>query len=65
MKLDPLLADVIVCPACHGRLDVGPADDGAPATSVELACTGCARVYPVRDGVPVLLVDEARTPTDP
>ncbi|MCV2394156.1 hypothetical protein OEB99_07545 [Actinotalea sp. M2MS4P-6] len=42
--------ELLRCPACHATL----ADaDGS------LACTGCARVYPVRDGVPVLLVDEA------
>lgn len=40
------------CPACHAEL----ADD---AGGTRLTCTGCGLVYPVRDGVPVLLVDEA------
>ncbi|MFD4574098.1 Trm112 family protein [Streptomyces sp. NPDC058417] len=37
-------------------------DTDAPAT--ELLCTGtdCALAYPIRDGIPVLLVDEARRP---
>lgn len=53
MNLDPKLLDLIVCPACHAHL---AADE---ATS-ELVCTGCGLAYPVRDDIPVLLVDEAR-----
>ncbi len=53
MKLDERLLEVIACPACRSRLT--PGDD-------ELACQGCGLVYPVRDGIPVLLVDEARRP---
>lgn len=39
------------CPACHAELA-----DAADGTT--MACSGCSRVYPVSDGVPVLLVDE-------
>ena len=43
-----------------------PADPSRPAAGSpdvpELACQGCGLVYPVRDGIPVLLVDEARSP---
>ena len=53
MNIDPALLEILVCPACHGSLT---ADD---ATS-ELVCAGCRRAYPVRDQIPVLLVDEAR-----
>ncbi|MBY9076450.1 Trm112 family protein [Nocardioides sp. WL0053] len=55
MNLDPALLEIIVCPACHGALAV---DDAAQ----ELACTSCGLTYPVRDDIPVLLVDEARKP---
>jgi uncharacterized protein YbaR (Trm112 family) len=55
MKLDPMLLEIIVCPDCHGDLRV---DDAAE----ELVCTGCGLAYPVRDDIPVLLVDEARRP---
>ena len=53
-ELDPALLEIIVCPACRGR----------PRRSVgdELVCQGCGLAYPVRDGIPVLLVDEARKP---
>ncbi|MFL6062368.1 MAG: Trm112 family protein [Marmoricola sp.] len=53
MNLDPALLDLVVCPACHAGL---AADDAA----AELVCTGCGLAYPVRDDIPVLLVDEAR-----
>jgi uncharacterized protein YbaR (Trm112 family) len=55
MNLDPQLLALIVCPACHADLRV---DDAA----AELVCTGCGLAYPVRDDIPVLLVDEARKP---
>lgn len=53
--LDPLLLELVACPACHGGLAVD-------TSAGELTCTGCGRAYPVVDGIPVLLVDEARTP---
>lgn len=54
MKLDPMVLEIIACPACHSRLVID--EDAA-----ELACTGCDLNYPVRDDIPVLLVDEARS----
>ena len=51
--LDPALLEIIVCPACRADLD---------AAGEELVCQGCGLAYPVRDGIPVLLVDEARKP---
>ncbi len=53
MNLDEKLLDLIVCPACHAALAVDNAAE-------ELVCTGCGLAYPVRDDIPVLLVDEAR-----
>lgn len=53
---EELLA-IIVCPACHGTLEVVGAASGS-----ELVCVACGYAYPVRDGIPVLLVDEARKP---
>lgn len=55
MNLDPALLEIIVCPDCRGALAV---DDGTG----ELVCTACGLAYPVRDDIPVLLVDEARRP---
>jgi uncharacterized protein YbaR (Trm112 family) len=53
VNLDPALLDIIVCPACHGSLSV---------QGEELVCADCGLAYPVRDDIPVLLVDEARKP---
>lgn len=51
--IDQLLLDIIVCPDCHAKLT----HEGS-----ELICQGCGLAYPIRDEIPVLLVDEARRP---
>lgn len=52
--LDPELLAVLACPAeHHAPLEL---DSGAS----ELLCTECDRAFPIRDGIPVLLLDEAR-----
>ncbi len=60
-EISPELLAIIVCPSCKGDLTL---TDGATATAgePELVCSGCGLAYPVRDGIPVLLVDEARRP---
>ncbi|MBI1757700.1 MAG: Trm112 family protein [Actinobacteria bacterium] len=55
MNVDPDLLAILACPDCHASLTA--AEDAA-----ELVCTGCGLAYPVRDDIPVLLVDEARRP---
>ena len=54
MSLDRRLLSILVCPACHGEIELF--EQG-------LSCGGCGRVYPIRDGIPVMLVDEATPPT--
>jgi uncharacterized protein YbaR (Trm112 family) len=58
MKIDEWLLDILACPKCHSPLRP---DDAAS----ELVCTGadCGLAYPVRDDIPVLLIDEARDPS--
>ena len=57
--IEPWLREILRCPACRDELrdDTGP--DGQ-----ELVCTSgeCGLAYRVEDGIPVLLVDEARRP---
>ncbi len=55
--IDPVLLEVLACPAeHHAPLRLGTPDDpAAPA----LTCSECGRMFPIRDGIPVLLLDEA------
>ena len=48
--LDKDLLDILACPAC--RADVRLEGD-------RIVCAGCSRRYPVRDGIPIMLVEEA------
>lgn len=45
------LLEILVCPVCHSPVELtdGPA----------LLCQGCEVKYPIRDGIPVMLVEEA------
>lgn len=52
MALNTELTHLLACPKCLGALSVLPAQDG-------LFCAACGVVYPVRGGIPVMLVDEA------
>ncbi len=48
--IPPELMEILVCPSCKSDL----LEEGA-----ELVCTGCGLRYPVRDGIPIMLVEEA------
>ncbi|GAA2963701.1 Trm112 family protein [Actinokineospora diospyrosa] len=61
VTLDQQLLDILACPSDdHAPLRVGTPDD--PGADV-LTCTECGRRYPVTDGIPVLLLDEAEDPS--
>jgi uncharacterized protein YbaR (Trm112 family) len=47
------LLEILVCPLCKAALDQKPDGSG-------LKCVQCKRVYPIRDEIPVMLVDEAK-----
>ena len=51
--LDERLLEILVCPQCKGELEYR-------ADPEELLCTACALRYEVRDGIPVMLIDEAK-----
>lgn len=56
MSLDPRLLDILACPNCRG--DVEYLQD-----QQVIVCRGeCGYRYPVRDGIPVMLIDEAEKP---
>ena len=62
VELDPQLLEILACPSPdHAPLRAGSATD--PEADF-LTCTSCGRSFPVRDGIPVLLLDEAVAPAD-
>ena len=52
-KLDPALLELLVCPVSHGPLSY----DGKAG---ELVSKEAGLAYPVRDGIPIMLAEEAR-----
>lgn len=52
MPVDPELLDILACPAC--KTPVRLVKDGTA-----LKCDQCHRVYPIKDDIPVMLIDEA------
>ena len=57
MSLDHRLIHLLVCPLCKGPLEMLRDAEQRPA---ELGCRADRLAFPVRDGIPVMLVDEAR-----
>jgi uncharacterized protein YbaR (Trm112 family) len=55
--LSQTLLDILACPACKGKIEHVEKDQ-------KLVCQGeCQRRYPIRDGIPVMLIDEAELPS--
>jgi len=53
MTLSEQLLAILVCPRCKGKLEHRPDED-------RLLCHACHLAYPVRDGIPIMLIDEAK-----
>ncbi len=52
MGIDKELLDILVCPKCKGDLELTQTEDG-------LACKPCALKYPIKEDIPIMLIDEA------
>lgn len=52
MAISKELLEILVCPACKGDLEMKADESG-------LRCLKCSRVYPIRSGLPVMLIDQA------
>src|SRR5713101_4436753 len=52
MAINQDLLEILACPACKAKVELKPDGSG-------LKCVECHRVYPIRDDIPVMLVDEA------
>ncbi len=55
MAVAPELIELLICPACHGEIEYKD-------RRKLIICTACGLHYPVRDDIPVMLVDEATRP---
>ncbi len=53
MAINPQLLEILVCPECRTAVRLTADGQG-------LKCGTCHRVYPIRDDIPVMLVNEAR-----
>ncbi len=53
MPISKDLLDILVCPLCKAELEMKPDQSG-------LKCVECKRVYPIRNDIPVMLIDEAK-----
>ncbi|MGE0826599.1 MAG: Trm112 family protein [Candidatus Binatia bacterium] len=52
MALSQELLNILVCPQCKGPLTLTEKKDG-------LTCAACKLRYPIKDDIPVMLIDEA------
>ena len=52
--LDQKLLDILVCPKCKGDLEY-------KAEQNELVCQQCRLIYDIKDDIPIMLIDEARS----
>jgi uncharacterized protein YbaR (Trm112 family) len=52
VTLPPELLELLVCPRCKGSLDF-------QEDQQRLVCPACRLAYPVREGIPIMLIDEA------
>lgn len=57
LDIDPKLLEILVCPVTHGPLQYD-------RKAQELISEQAGLAYPIRDGIPIMLSDEARVLTD-
>ena len=53
MAISRELLEILACPKCKGDVRLTDAQDG-------LVCEACRLLYPIKDDIPVMLIDEAR-----
>jgi len=57
MTISKELLDILACPKCKGDIHLNEAGDG-------LICDACRLMYPIKDDIPVMLIDEAEAVPD-
>ena len=59
MALSPELLEILRCPKCKSKVELKPDNSALKCVDPE-----CALVYPIRDDIPVMLIDEALRETE-
>ncbi len=59
--VDKGLLEILACPVCKTSVELRQPEPGDDAQG-RLVCTSCGRRYPVRDDIPIMLIDEAEMP---
>ncbi len=54
MALSQDLLEILACPKCKGPIKLNEAQDG-------LVCPACKLLYPIKDDIPIMLIDEAKS----
>ena len=54
MSIDQKLLDILACPKCKGNLTLAEDNKG-------LVCAECKLLYEIRDDIPILLIEEAKS----
>jgi uncharacterized protein len=52
MSIKKDLLDILCCPKCKGDIRLNETEDG-------LICDACKLMYPIKDDIPIMLIDEA------
>jgi len=58
--IDAELLSILACPACKQPVELKDLSDADGTSRQWLVCKSCGRQYPIRDGIPIMLIDEAR-----
>jgi uncharacterized protein YbaR (Trm112 family) len=53
MTISEELLEILACPKCKGEIHLSKTKDG-------LTCDHCRLLYEIRDGIPIMLIDEAK-----
>jgi uncharacterized protein YbaR (Trm112 family) len=53
MSINNELLDILACPKCKGDIRLNESEDG-------IICDSCRLLYQIKDGIPVMLIEEAQ-----
>jgi uncharacterized protein YbaR (Trm112 family) len=54
MAISKELLDILACPKCKGDIELNATEDG-------LICHSCRLIYEIKDDIPIMLIEEAKS----